>query len=70
MARPAFEPSAGSRAWRSAQPAPHQIRAVARRGLCTIINLRGERAVEIDVEGEPAALDAFIAQARGDLVDR
>ena len=34
----------GARAWRSAQPAPHQIRAMARRGLRTIINLRGERA--------------------------
>jgi len=34
----------GTRAWRSAQPAPHQIRAMARRGLRTIINLRGERA--------------------------
>ena len=28
----------------------------------TVRNLRGERAVEIDVEGEPSALDAFIAQ--------
>jgi protein tyrosine/serine phosphatase len=33
----------GARAWRSAQPAPHQIRALKRRGLRTIINLRGER---------------------------
>ncbi|KAB2912559.1 MAG: dual specificity protein phosphatase family protein [Hyphomicrobiaceae bacterium] len=33
----------GNRAWRSAQPAPHHIRALARRGLRTIINLRGER---------------------------
>jgi protein tyrosine/serine phosphatase len=33
----------GAHAWRSAQPAPHQIRALARRGLRTIINLRGER---------------------------
>jgi protein tyrosine/serine phosphatase len=31
------------RAWRSAQPAPHHIRALKRRGLRTIINLRGER---------------------------
>jgi len=31
------------KAWRSAQPAPHQIRALARRGLRTIVNLRGER---------------------------
>jgi protein tyrosine phosphatase (PTP) superfamily phosphohydrolase (DUF442 family) len=30
-------------AWRSAQPAPHHIRALKRRGLRTIINLRGER---------------------------
>jgi protein tyrosine phosphatase (PTP) superfamily phosphohydrolase (DUF442 family) len=30
-------------AWRSAQPAPHHIRALRRRGLRTIINLRGER---------------------------
>lgn len=33
----------GERAWRSAQPAPHHIRALARQGLRTIINLRGER---------------------------
>jgi protein tyrosine/serine phosphatase len=33
----------GGRAWRSAQPAPHHIRALERRGLRTIINLRGER---------------------------
>ena len=32
----------GDRAWRSAQPAPHHIRALKRRGLRTIINLRGE----------------------------
>jgi len=29
--------------WRSAQPAPHHIRALARRGIRTIVNLRGER---------------------------
>lgn len=33
----------GANAWRSAQPAPHQIRALARRGIRTIVNLRGER---------------------------
>jgi protein tyrosine/serine phosphatase len=33
----------GDRAWRSAQPAPHHIRALKRRGLRTIINLRGAR---------------------------
>ncbi len=33
----------GDRAWRSAQPAPHHIRALKRRGLRTIVNLRGER---------------------------
>jgi len=33
----------GERAWRSAQPAPHHVSALARRGLRTIINLRGER---------------------------
>jgi protein tyrosine/serine phosphatase len=33
----------GERAWRSAQPAPHHIRALKRRGLRTIINLRGAR---------------------------
>jgi protein tyrosine/serine phosphatase len=33
----------GDRAWRSAQPAPHDIRAFARRGVRTILNLRGER---------------------------
>jgi protein tyrosine/serine phosphatase len=31
------------RAWRSAQPAPHHVSALARQGLRTIINLRGER---------------------------
>lgn len=29
--------------WRSSQPAPHQIRGFARRGVKTIINLRGDR---------------------------
>jgi protein tyrosine phosphatase (PTP) superfamily phosphohydrolase (DUF442 family) len=33
----------GRDAWRSAQPAPHQIRAIARAGVKTIVNLRGER---------------------------
>src|SRR5262245_14925415 len=33
----------GERAWRSAQPAPHHIRRLKRRGLRTIVNLRGER---------------------------
>lgn len=33
----------GDKAWRSAQPAPHDIRAMARRGVRTVINLRGER---------------------------
>jgi protein tyrosine/serine phosphatase len=33
----------GERAWRSAQPAPNQIRALARHGIRTIVNLRGER---------------------------
>jgi protein tyrosine phosphatase (PTP) superfamily phosphohydrolase (DUF442 family) len=30
-------------AWRSAQPAPHHIRYLARKGIRTIVNLRGER---------------------------
>lgn len=30
-------------AWRSAQPAPHHFRALARSGIKTIVNLRGER---------------------------
>jgi protein tyrosine/serine phosphatase len=34
----------GARAWRAAQPAPHHIRAMARQGVRTIINLRGPRA--------------------------
>ena len=34
----------GERAWRSAQPAPHHVDALARQGLRTIVNLRGERA--------------------------
>jgi protein tyrosine/serine phosphatase len=29
--------------WRSAQPAPHNIRAFARQGVRTLVNLRGER---------------------------
>ena len=33
----------GDRAWRSAQPAPHQICISARQGVRTIVNLRGER---------------------------
>jgi len=33
----------GDRAWRSAQPAPHHIRSLKRKGLRTIVNLRGER---------------------------
>jgi protein tyrosine phosphatase (PTP) superfamily phosphohydrolase (DUF442 family) len=33
----------GEKAWRSAQPTPHQIRVLARQGLRTIINLRGAR---------------------------
>jgi protein tyrosine phosphatase (PTP) superfamily phosphohydrolase (DUF442 family) len=30
-------------AWRAAQPAPHDIRRLARQGVRTIVNLRGER---------------------------
>lgn len=30
--------------WRAAQPAPHHIRKIARKGIKTIINLRGNRA--------------------------
>ncbi|MDX2158619.1 MAG: tyrosine-protein phosphatase [Hyphomicrobiaceae bacterium] len=33
----------GPKAWRSAQPAPHQIRHIARLGVRTIVNLRGPR---------------------------
>jgi protein tyrosine phosphatase (PTP) superfamily phosphohydrolase (DUF442 family) len=33
----------GSRAYRSAQPAPHDIRRFARQGIRTILNLRGPR---------------------------
>jgi len=32
----------GREAWRSGQPAPHQIRRLARQGLRTLVNLRGE----------------------------
>ncbi|MGH1418779.1 MAG: fused DSP-PTPase phosphatase/NAD kinase-like protein [Hyphomicrobiaceae bacterium] len=32
-----------SNAWRSAQPTPYQIRKLARQGVRTIVNLRGER---------------------------
>lgn len=35
---------AGTNAWRSAQPAPHQIARLAKReGIRTVVNLRGER---------------------------
>jgi protein tyrosine/serine phosphatase len=34
----------GAQAWRSAQPAPRDIKALARHGVRTIVNLRGERA--------------------------
>ncbi|MGI9524100.1 MAG: fused DSP-PTPase phosphatase/NAD kinase-like protein [Hyphomicrobiaceae bacterium] len=34
---------AGTDAWRSAQPAPHQITSIAKMGIKTIVNLRGER---------------------------
>lgn len=34
----------GQQAWRAAQPAPHQIRSIAKRGVRTIVNLRGERS--------------------------
>lgn len=33
----------GEKVWRSSQPAPHQIRHLARSGLRTIVNLRGDR---------------------------
>lgn len=33
----------GPRAWRSAQPAPHNIAQIKRLGVKTIVNLRGER---------------------------
>jgi len=33
----------GKHAWRSAQPAPHQIERLARLGIRTIVNLRGPR---------------------------
>lgn len=33
----------GKAAWRTAQPAPHQIKAAARLGVRTIVNLRGHR---------------------------
>ena len=33
----------GEHAWRSAQPAPHNIKALAEEGIRTIINLRGEQ---------------------------
>ncbi len=32
-----------AKTWRSAQPAPHQIRDLAKQGIRTIVNLRGER---------------------------
>ena len=45
------------KAWRSAQPAPHQIRRFAKAGIRTIVNLRGER--------DAAATGSSAAPARG-----
>jgi hypothetical protein len=47
----------GQRAWRSGQPAPHQIGALARQGLRTIVNLRAS--------GSAAATSWRRAPARG-----
>ncbi len=33
----------GGQAWRSAQPAPHQLQAIAAEGVRTVVNLRGPR---------------------------
>ena len=42
--------------WRSAQPAPHDIRRLAKEGLKTIVNLRGGREYgswPLDAEAAP-----------------
>lgn len=46
----------GAHAWRSAQPAPHQIGRLARRGIKTIVNLRGgDNFGAFDLEREACA---------------
>ncbi len=57
--------------WRSAQPSPHQIRAFARRGVRTIVNLRGGRehgswALEKEAcDREGLILVDFVVRSRG-----
>ncbi|MDJ1158696.1 sulfur transferase domain-containing protein [Chelatococcus sp. SYSU_G07232] len=59
------------RFWRSAQPAPHQIHALARAGVRTIVNLRGGREhgswpLEREAcEAAGIALVDFIVRSRG-----
>ncbi|QEL24696.1 protein tyrosine phosphatase [Bosea sp. F3-2] len=59
------------RLWRSAQPAPHQIASFARRGIRTIVNLRGGREhgswplQKEACERHGIALIDFILRSRG-----
>ncbi|MEM1298546.1 MAG: hypothetical protein AAGH68_04635 [Pseudomonadota bacterium] len=56
--------------WRAAQPWPHQIRAMARRGVRTIVNLRGGQSygslpLEIDAcDASGLAFETFVLRSR------
>ncbi len=50
----------GDKAWRSAQPAPWHIRRLARQGVKTIVNLRGERLCGAYYLEQRACADAGI----------
>ena len=59
------------RFWRSAQPAPHQIRALAEKGVRTVVNLRGGREYgswpleRETVEDCGMRLEEFLVRSRG-----
>ena len=59
------------RAWRSAQPAPYQIRRIARKGVRTVINLRGGQdygslPLEVEAcEAEGLHFENFVLRSRG-----
>jgi protein tyrosine/serine phosphatase len=48
-------------AWRAAQPLPHQVRDFARRGIRTVVNLRGRTDTSTYVYEEAACRDADLA---------
>ena len=60
----------GPDAWRSAQPWPHQVRALGRAGLKTIVNLRGGQSygslpLEIEACAESGiAFESFVLRSR------